>query len=547
MSRGALTANRRGSVAVLVALGATVLMGACAVGVDLGIVVQARRKAQGAVDIAAMLATANAAQADALARRSLADNGYGPTAAVTVASGAYAGDARVAPASRFQAGISPANAVRVGLETGVPVHFAQALGLPGTVPIRVTGTAANAQFAAFTLGSGTASLDGGIANAVLGAMLGTRLSLSVLDYNALIGTRIDAFRFLDALAVGLNLQAMNYADVVAARASVGQVVLALKVAAQASAGAGAAASALGSLLAALPNAGALIPVAQIVDLGDSGALAPGQGTGGPLVGLMDIVSDIAATANGQNLLSVDLGATVPGLLSTRLTLAVGERRRSSSYVRPGTADATIHTAQTRLLIEATLTAPLGLGTVTLPIYAEVAQASATLRSVTCPWTASTRRQVTVDARPGLFTLAIADVPRSSIAVGAATPDLTYPAPLIALPLLTVGGTARATVAGPAAQSLTFSDDDIARRATRTVSTTGMTQSLTGSLVQGLNLSINGLFPPPLLGPLLGTALSAVAPALDGVLDSTLRTLGLRLGSADVTVDGTLCNQAVLVQ
>ena len=208
----------------------------------------------------------------------------------------------------------------------------------------------------------------------------------------------------------------------------------------------------------------------------------------------------------------------------------------------------MHTAQVRLLIETTLTAPLGLGTVTLPIYVEAAQASATLRTIACPWTAATRRQVTVDAQPGLATLAIANVSRSSIAVGAATPDLTRPANLIALPLLTVQGTARATIASPTPQTLTFSDDDITRQITKTVSTTGLTQSLTGSLVQGLSLSINGLMiVPPLLGPLLSTALMAVTPALDGVLDTTLRILGLRLGYADVTVDGTMCNQAVLVQ
>ena len=427
------------------------------------------------------------------------------------------------------------------------MHFAQVLGLPKTVPIQVTGTAASAQFAAFSIGSGVAALDGGIANALLGAMLGTTLSLSLLDYNALLSVQVDAFRFLDALATGLNLQAANYTDIVAASASVGQITAALKLAAQGTSGAGAAVTALTKLMTALPNAGAMVPVAQVLDLGDAAALSPARGATGPLVGLMDVIADVAATANGQNQIALDLGATVPGLLATRLTLAIGERRQDSGFVQPGTANATIHTAQVRMLVEATLTAPLGLGTVTLPIYLEAAQASATLRSVACPWTASTRRQVTVDAQPGLATIAIANVSRSGIAVGAATPDLTRGANLIALPLLTVQGTARATIASPAPQTLTFSDDDIARQVTKTVSTSGLTQSLTGSLVQGLSLSINGLTVPPLLGPLLSTSLMAVTPALDVVLDTTMRTLGLRLGYADVTVDGTMCNQAVLVQ
>ncbi|WP_375453557.1 hypothetical protein [uncultured Methylobacterium sp.] len=288
-------------------------------------------------------------------------------------------------------------------------------------------------------------------------------------------------------------------------------------------------------------------MAQIVDLGDAAALSPSRGTAGPAIGLMNLVSDLATAANGRNPIAVDLGATVPGLLATRLTLAVGERRQHSSFVQPGSINATIHTAQVRLLIETTLAAPLGLGTLSLPIYAEAAQTSATLRAVACPWTASTRRQVTVDAQPGLATLAIAGIHRGSIAAGAATPDLTRAAALIAVPLLTVQGTARATIAKPSAQTLTFSDDEITRHVVRTVSTTGMAQSLTGSLSQGLGLSINGLSPPPLLGPLLSGTLAGAAPALDGVLDTTLRTLGIRLGYADVTADGTLCNQAVLVQ
>ena len=198
---------RGGNVVILVALGSSLLMGAGAVGIDLGQVFQARRKAQGAADIAAMLAAVDPAKADAVARRSLGDNGY-DAAQATVATGGYDASApNVAPGSRFNPGVSPANAVRVGLATTVPVTFGRAIGLPGTVPIRVTGTAASAQFAAFTIGSGTAGLKDGIPNAVLGALLGAKLSLGVSDYAALASAKIDGLRVLDALAASLNLQA----------------------------------------------------------------------------------------------------------------------------------------------------------------------------------------------------------------------------------------------------------------------------------------------------------------------------------------------------
>ena len=534
-------AARGGNVAILVALGSAMLMGAGAVGIDLGMVFQARRKAQGAVDIAAMLAAVDPAQADTAARRSLGDNGYA-TATATVSPGSYDASAPgTAPGSRFKAGGSPANAVRVGLSTSVPVTFGRAIGLPAAVPLRVTGTAASAQFAAFTIGSGTLQLQGGIANALLGALLGAKLSLSVSDYDALASARVDGLRVLDALGASLNMQAANYTDIVQAQASVGQMLMALRVAAQDN---GSVVSALSGILNALPNAGNLIAIGQVDGLGDAAALAPPRGFAGPSLNVLNLLGAAAALANGQNQVAVDLGATIPGLLATRLTLAIGERKRSSGWVRPGSPNATVQTAQTRLLIEATVTAPLGLGSLTLPVYAEVAPAQATLRALTCAGPSG--RQVTLDAQTGLATLAIAGVPRTAINGSSTGPDLSQPAPLIALPLITVSGRALVTL-GTSAQTLTFSEADIANHTVRSVASGNLTQSLTGSLLRNLTLNINGIGVAPLLQSALTTTLGAVAPAIDLVLDNVLRSLGLRLGYADLDVDGTLCSQAVLVQ
>ena len=533
-------AARGGNVAILVALGSAMLMGAGAVGIDLGLVFQARRKAQGAVDIAAMLAAVDPSQADTVARRSLGDNGYG-AATATVAPGSYDASTKgVAPGGRFSAGGSPANAVRVGLATSVPVTFGRAIGLPAAVPLRVTGTAASAQFAAFTIGSGTLKLDGGIANALLGALLGAKLSLSVSDYDALASARVDGLRVLDALGASLNMQAANYTDIVQANASVGQMLMALRVAA---ADNGSAVSALSGILNALPNAGNLVAIGQVDGLGDAAALAPPRGFAGPSLNVLNLLGAAASLANGQNQVAIDLGATVPGLLSTRLTLAIGERKRSSGWVRPGSRNATVQTAQTRLLIETTVTA-LGLGTITLPVYAEVAPAQATLRSLSCA--GSGGRKVTLDAQTGLATLAIAQVPRTAINGGSASPDLSQPAPLVTVLGITVSGRALTTL-GTGSQTLVFSDADIANHTVRTVASGNLTQSLTGSLLRNLVLSVGDAGVPPLIQSTLTTALGTVTPGVDLVLDTVLRSLGLRLGYADLEVDGTLCNQAVLVQ
>ena len=530
-------------MAILVALGSSLLMGAGAVGIDLGQVFQARRKAQGAADIAAMLAAIDPTRADAVARRSLGDNGYDATRA-TVDTGGYDASApNVTPGSRFNPGVSPANAVRVGLSTTVPVTFGRAIGLPGSVPIRVSGTAASAQFAAFTIGSGTVGLDGGIANAVLGGLLGAKLSLGVSDYNALASAQVDGLRVGAALAASLNLQAANYTEIVRANASVGQILMAMRVAAQ---GNSAVVSALSGILNALPNAGNLVPVGQVDALGDVAALAPGRGLAGPSLQVMDLIAATASLANGQNQVAIDLGGSVPGLMATRLTLAIGERKRSSGWVRPGSANATVKTAQTRLLIEATISAPLGLGTISLPIYAEVAPAQATLRTLTCSGSSTGGRQATIDVQTGLATLAVAAVNRAAINGGSTSPDLSQPAVLIALPLVNVSGRTVTTIAATP-QTLTFTDADIANHTVRTVTSSNVAQSLTGSLLRNRSLNVNGIGLSPLLQTSLAATLSAAAVPLDLVLDTVLRSLGLRIGYADVEVDGTLCSQAVLVQ
>ncbi len=542
----------RGSVLVVTAAGALAVMALASIGIDLGGIALARRRAQGAVDLAVLVAASNLAQAEPLARRSLADNGYGHEGSVTVSLGLYRADAAVDAATRFTAGLPSGNAVRVSMQTGVRTHLGQFVGLPRTIPVAVTGTAAQAQFAALTIGSGAASLDAGIGNAVLGAMLGTRLSLTTLDYTALLSTRVDALRFLDALAAGLGRPVGRYAEILQARASMAQIVGALRVAAQGEANAAPALAALGTVLSGLAgsaSSAATVPVAQIADLGAAIHLSMEPSSKGPPLGLLDLIANAANLGNGQRPVSVDLGASVPGLLSARLTLAMGERRQNSGWARPGGLEASVHTAQVRLLLEVALAAPLGLGSLNLPLYVEVAPGRATLRALTCPWSNRSERRVGVDAQPGLLTLAVADMPRSSVVLGGPGPDLTRAAILLSLPAVSVTAQGRTDLAASAAQSITFTDGDIARGATRRVASTGLARSLTSSLLWSLKLSIAGADPGlmVLLKPLLGPTLTAVAPSIDGSLDGVLRTVGVQVGYVDVTIPDTVCDGAVLVQ
>ncbi|MCJ2042981.1 hypothetical protein MKK58_00190, partial [Methylobacterium sp. J-078] len=157
---------------------------------------------------------------------------------------------------------------------------APALGLGREIAIKVQSTAAMAQFASFTIGSGLAGLDAGVANAVLGAMLGKPLTLSVVDYNALASTRVDANRVLDALAPMLGLEVGNYSEIAVATATVGQLTAALQIASNAVTDGGRAASALGQVVSATRGGGTAFQVGSVLALGDAAALGPALGASG---------------------------------------------------------------------------------------------------------------------------------------------------------------------------------------------------------------------------------------------------------------------------
>ncbi|RVD20754.1 hypothetical protein EN742_37075, partial [Mesorhizobium sp. M4A.F.Ca.ET.020.02.1.1] len=185
-------------------------------------------------------------------------------------------------------------------------------------PVIGTPATASAQAeAAFSVGSRLASLNGGVVNALLGGLLGTDISLSVMDYSALASADIDVLSFTDALATELRLTGVSYSDVLASKATVGQIATAMadvpgldrtsKLALQ-------------TMAAGATNM-VKIPLSHLIDLGSVGSLGVGQKPAGLTVAAsaMSMVTAAAALANGTNQVQVNLGATIPGLTSTTLS------------------------------------------------------------------------------------------------------------------------------------------------------------------------------------------------------------------------------------
>jgi uncharacterized membrane protein len=123
---------------------------------------------------------------------------------------------------------------------------------------------------------------------------------------------------------------------------------------------------------------------------------------GVSVSVFDLLSAVAGVANGTNQIATNLTLGVPGIASVSLKATVGERAQGSGWVTVGNKGASVHTAQTRILLNVQL---LGSGIVpgvNLPIYVEVASGTATLSSIACGYPDISTSTVHLGATPGII-------------------------------------------------------------------------------------------------------------------------------------------------
>lgn len=571
--------DRRANFAVMTALSAPVAICLAAVAIDEGSLYTERREVQGLADLAAITAAANLGDAEAAALATLRDNGLPAVLStpggadpipsnggtLVVVPGRYSKDASIAAANRFMPNQQPYNAVSVSVRKKGTLFFGAALMAPPA--ISANAVASTSAQAAFSVGSRLVKVDGGMLNAILGGLLGGNLSLSVMDYNALIAADVGVLSFLDALAVDLHLTAGTYDDVLKSTATVGQIAAALAK----TDGTGSSNRLVLQTIAGKAANATAIPLSHLVDLGSVGRLALGQRPGGlPIsASVLGLLAASGAVANGQNQVQLNLGATIPGLTAATLAIAVGEPQQFSPWLAVGEAGTVVRTAQTRLRLTATIGIPnpsLGGGarllSVTLPLHVEVASAEAKLTDITCPTGRPDSVRVSIAARPGVAALKLADSDASGFADfskpqsfrDARIAEVSLKLLLLTIDLLAVNGHAAVAINNTTPTTLTFDGADIAAGKVKTVSTRNLTQSLTTSLVNDLSLSVNalglGLDVTALLGtvkPAVTALLNSVSVPVDTLLYNTLAALGVGIGQADIRVTGASCGRAVLVQ
>ncbi|WGR93793.1 pilus assembly protein TadG-related protein [Bradyrhizobium sp. ISRA443] len=539
-------ADHRGNFAIMSAGLMTLVVGCAGLAVDLGTIFADRRKTQSTADLAAITAASNLNSAVNAATATVTQNNFPASALVSVQLGTYTANSAIAPQSRFATrAVGTTNAARVTLNTQTPLYFARYLTGARSYTIQTSATATSTAMASFAIGSRLLALNGGVIN----AMLGSTLSLSVIDYQALLGAQIDALDFLSALATRVNMTGVSYNTLLTSNIKVPDIIAAALAAQQTTNGANPATTALSTISQAVSSLTTKITPGSLIDVGPFANLTVGQMPKlSATVSLFDLLSTTAQIANGMNQIatSVDLG--LPGIAKVTVLATVGERPVGSGWVALGSQSASVHTAQTRLLATIQVPGSGSVSTINLPVYVEVASGTATLDAVSCGRPNINTSQVTLGATPGIVNAWIGGVTAADMTNFTIAPN-PPPATLVNLSGITVTGRANAYMGNTTPTNVNFSYSDIQSLNMKTVTTTNFTSSLTSSLLGNLALNVNVgplALPIPGLGATVAGILNGATSPVDQVLASALATLGVSIGQTNLWVMGIRCDGAVLV-
>lgn len=530
-----------GAVGAITGLFMVVLMGTAALAVDAGLLQHQRRSLQAAVDAAALSAVRNTATAVPRVQAVMTGQNFAG-AATTVTLGAYVDDPALTPAARFTPAGAPLDAVRVRATATAPLGFARVL-LPQTMAsISATATAAHRPAAGFTIGSGLASVDNGIANQMLSRLLGGSVNLTAAAYTGLLTSNVGMVRLLDTMATA---QVGTYRQLLGSRVGVGQ-----SLSAAAGVLAPGASQTAGTSLNLLSQAGGgkSLTVGSLVNLGihqarPVGALVADQSYAAASLNALDLVQTAAALGGPTSAFDLPNDITIPGLATVRARLLMIQPPQPSSLGMAGTTTAS--TAQLRLLLSVKLLSLIGTGVIQVPVLVEAAQATGTVTSVTCAGVPLADTRMTVRATTGVARARIGTVSQADFdnpaALGtlAAAPIVT----LAGLPVVTALADARL---GAATADLTWVAAEIGNHTLRSVSAGGLAGSLVGSLVSSATLAPLGVAGAAINLAALRGLLAPVFSALDPIIDQILGAAGVRLGFAEIRPIGARCGVPSLV-
>ncbi len=569
-----LARARSGNIGVSAALAMPLVITSMALAIDYGYLTVQKREMQSTVDLAAIAAAANVSSAEKAVLNHFANNGlnYGVSTpnglltidgktlppgdintakldgVATVTRGRYVPDPSVDAGQRFIKDATPTDAVQVMLERKGDIFLASIF--TKAPDLSVYGTAASSKIAAFSVGSRLASLNDGLLNSILGQMLGTTISLKVMDYQALIDADIDIQPFLKIIATRLNLTAASYEEVLKANLTMPQLLASMRLVQGLS---GTVTAALKSIELSTSSDKRTFTLAQILNLDPKKSLQIDAGSDWAMrVSALQIVSAAAAIANGENQIALNAVAGLPGIASAKVKLAIGEPPVETPSHRLGTPGAAVRTAQTRLAVEVNVDGLAALAgiRIRLPIYVELAYAEAKLADIRCYGGTPENASVSVDAVPGIAEIAIGDVDPAVLS-NFSSDARVQRAKLVDALVVKIDALAHVEAQNLKPTRLSFSPSEVAARSIKTVSTKDILTSTTQTLLNNLDLNIQVLFltlgSPTIVQQALAQTLGAVTKPVDDLLYNLLLLVGVRVGEADVRVTGVKCQSPVLVQ
>ena len=412
--------------------------------------------------------------------------------------------------------------------------------------------------ACIAAGPRLASIDstrGVLLNALLGNLLGSSVSLTVADWNAVAAGNINLVDYLNALQADLGVSDTTTA--LSTSASLLQLITAMIEVAQAD-GNIAVVNALNVLVVPIGGLPGTLRLGDLLSIGSpTGTFAEIE------LDVLDLVTGMIQLYNYNNVATTPSPITISGSALGLGSLVNGVQLYAQVIEPPvfrcGTTGSQFHTAAVRVKLDVDLVdlavdaSALNLlpgvsgAAVTLAqveVYTEVARAEGTLTSID-----ALAGAVTIQATPGVADVYVGTISDSvffnrSRVLNAAT-DLGYGTiGSIRVLLSTVAIQVRSSARGeaPFSETLNFSGP---YPQTRTASTSAaFIANLADDLVTNLELQVTpglGLLEAVVLPTLKTIVSGALTPVLTAVLtsvvDPLLELLGIRLGEVDVSVYG----------
>jgi uncharacterized membrane protein len=531
-----------GAMALMLALAVTMIV------VDTGAMLSAKRSQQAATDAAALGAVRQLDNAQATAEEILFTlNSFDSNASTATARPVYfVADPSRAPDQRyFEIGetasdgtlvdMSNVNAVRVTMLGESPTYFARLFGFDEMTRIETFAVAAFTKHVSFSAGTRLASLEAGIANQVLGGLLGTTLNLSLIDYNALADTTIDALSFLDALAIRAGLEAGSdtYGDLLGTTVTAGQLLdAAIEVlnGETAEGNPSVAKVALQSALAPVQNGS--IPVDRILGATPYsdrviGSVQTIPGSTIP-IGVLDLLTGTATLLGEGKAVGFGTNVNIGSLASVNGTIRVGA---PMAHMAVGKVGDSVETSQVEVQLAARIQIdiPLVLTTsIDLPVFVRAASGTAVVEAIPCT------SGGTISSLSGTT-----DAGLARVGTGESGPSAGITLTLLSLIPINVPISGSVPIASSGPTNLSFSENEFGQPK-QTASQVNVISNL------GDAITIGGALTGQILSGLTSAIASALSP-LDQILNAVLAAVGIKLGAMDMIVHGAKCHAPVLVR